>query len=128
MQIAAVGNRCKHMQCYDLKSYIHTVRHQKNLEKRWRCPECDQVVLPEDLTLDHVVQSILDRPWVARQELVILENGERLRRFKKIRDENTLQFDKDAKWTVLGAARAQCISSSSSSSSSSDVEVTEPSP
>eukprot|EP00578_Thalassiosira_sp_NH16_P005711 CAMPEP_0181139682 /NCGR_PEP_ID=MMETSP1071-20121207/34910_1 /TAXON_ID=35127 /ORGANISM="Thalassiosira sp., Strain NH16" /LENGTH=237 /DNA_ID=CAMNT_0023226601 /DNA_START=220 /DNA_END=929 /DNA_ORIENTATION=- len=41
------GRHCKHMQCFDLKSYLHSNRHVTG--GRWRCGVCEDFVSAKDL-------------------------------------------------------------------------------
>ena len=54
--LPARGHDCKHIQCFDLESYL-----QLNCERgSWRCPVCSKTALLEGLEIDQYVWSILN--------------------------------------------------------------------
>ncbi|XP_048472191.1 zinc finger MIZ domain-containing protein 1a isoform X6 [Rhincodon typus] len=55
IQLPARGHDCKHVQCFDLESYL-----QLNCERgTWRCPVCNKTALLEGLEVDQYMWSIL---------------------------------------------------------------------
>ncbi|XP_067857413.1 zinc finger MIZ domain-containing protein 1-like isoform X5 [Heptranchias perlo] len=55
IQLPARGHDCKHIQCFDLESYL-----QLNCERgTWRCPVCNKTALLEGLEVDQYMWGIL---------------------------------------------------------------------
>ncbi|XP_032869938.1 zinc finger MIZ domain-containing protein 1-like isoform X2 [Amblyraja radiata] len=55
IQLPARGHDCKHIQCFDLESYL-----QLNCERgTWRCPVCNKAALLEGLEVDQYMWGIL---------------------------------------------------------------------
>uniref|UniRef100_A0AAQ4RUP2 SP-RING-type domain-containing protein n=1 Tax=Gasterosteus aculeatus aculeatus TaxID=481459 RepID=A0AAQ4RUP2_GASAC len=55
IQLPARGHDCRHVQCFDLESYL-----QLNCERgTWRCPVCNKTVLLEVLEVDQYMLGIL---------------------------------------------------------------------
>uniref|UniRef100_A0A4W5LD29 SP-RING-type domain-containing protein n=1 Tax=Hucho hucho TaxID=62062 RepID=A0A4W5LD29_9TELE len=56
IQLPARGHDCKHVQCFDLESYL-----QLNCERgTWRCPVCSKTALLEGLEVDQYMWGILN--------------------------------------------------------------------
>ncbi|CAF98642.1 unnamed protein product, partial [Tetraodon nigroviridis] len=56
IQLPARGHDCKHVQCFDLESYL-----QLNCERgTWRCPVCNKAALLEGLEVDQYMWGILN--------------------------------------------------------------------
>ncbi|MGH0118179.1 UNVERIFIED_CONTAM: hypothetical protein FKN15_045326, partial [Acipenser sinensis] len=56
IQLPARGHDCKHIQCFDLESYL-----QLNCERgTWRCPVCNKTALLEGLEVDQYMWGILN--------------------------------------------------------------------
>ncbi|KAL6475794.1 hypothetical protein MHYP_G00168340 [Metynnis hypsauchen] len=56
IQLPARGHDCKHVQCFDLGSYL-----QLNCERgTWRCPVCNKTALLEGLEVDQYMWGILN--------------------------------------------------------------------
>ncbi|XP_074448914.1 zinc finger MIZ domain-containing protein 1 isoform X15 [Larus michahellis] len=56
IQLPARGHDCKHVQCFDLESYL-----QLNCERgTWRCPVCNKTALLEGLEVDQYMWGILN--------------------------------------------------------------------
>ncbi|XP_016326460.1 zinc finger MIZ domain-containing protein 1-like isoform X1 [Sinocyclocheilus anshuiensis] len=56
IQLPARGYDCKHMQCFDLESYL-----ELNCERgSWRCPVCNKAALLEGLEVDQYMWGILN--------------------------------------------------------------------
>ncbi|XP_076142324.1 zinc finger MIZ domain-containing protein 1a isoform X2 [Alosa pseudoharengus] len=56
IQLPARGHDCKHVQCFDLESYL-----QLNCERgTWRCPVCNKSALLEGLEVDQFMWGILN--------------------------------------------------------------------
>uniref|UniRef100_A0A665WAY8 Zinc finger MIZ domain-containing protein 1-like n=1 Tax=Echeneis naucrates TaxID=173247 RepID=A0A665WAY8_ECHNA len=92
IQLPARGHDCKHVQCFDLESYL-----QLNCERgTWRCPVCNKTALLEGLEVDQYMWGILNfeevtidptcswRPVPIKSELHIKEDpdGPLAKRFK----------------------------------------------
>lgn len=84
---AAVGKWCRHLQCFDLHSYIRITRKQRSLRNRWQCPVCALPTRPEALTLDLYTQNILN-------QTVWQEN-------RPVSDEDEVIFDVSGNWTPV---------------------------
>merc|ERR1712187_911867 len=97
IQTAAVGKHCRHLQCFDLEAYIRTTKLQSNFEQRWQCPTCTRRILPADISLDPLVQAIL-------QDEIWIQNG------RRPSDDDEVCFDADGKWTVVSQASPQADS------------------
>ncbi|XP_072410436.1 zinc finger MIZ domain-containing protein 1-like isoform X1 [Chiloscyllium punctatum] len=55
IQLPARGQACKHIQCFDLESYL-----QLNCDRgTWRCPVCNKMALLEGLEIDQYMWGIL---------------------------------------------------------------------
>ncbi|XP_070185204.1 zinc finger MIZ domain-containing protein 1-like isoform X2 [Littorina saxatilis] len=55
IQLPARGHDCKHIQCFDLDSYL-----KLNCERgTWRCPVCNKTALLEGLEIDQYIWAIL---------------------------------------------------------------------
>ncbi|XP_077418126.1 zinc finger MIZ domain-containing protein 2-like isoform X3 [Vanacampus margaritifer] len=55
IQLPARGHDCRHIQCFDLESYL-----QLNCERgTWRCPVCNKTALLEGLEMDQYMLGIL---------------------------------------------------------------------
>uniref|UniRef100_H9FXI4 Zinc finger MIZ domain-containing protein 2 isoform 2 n=1 Tax=Macaca mulatta TaxID=9544 RepID=H9FXI4_MACMU len=56
IQLPARGHDCRHIQCFDLESYL-----QLNCERgTWRCPVCNKTALLEGLEVDQYMWGILN--------------------------------------------------------------------
>ncbi|XP_035389694.1 zinc finger MIZ domain-containing protein 1-like isoform X2 [Electrophorus electricus] len=56
IQLPSRGHDCKHVQCFDLESYL-----QLNCERgTWRCPVCNKTALLEGLEVDQYMWGILN--------------------------------------------------------------------
>lgn len=97
-----VGKRCRHLQCYDLAAYIATTRKQSNLANRWVCPVCARPTRPQDLTLDHVAQSILHDEVPA------------------LGDDAAVRFDSDGSWSLVAQESAPTAAAGSSADGNAD--------
>ncbi|CAE7414897.1 NFI1 [Symbiodinium natans] len=71
---AARGSRCEHLQCFDLHSYIHTMRSIPP-KHAWCCPICDQPAPLHQLRLDAFAQSVVDSTAANVTEVLVADNG-----------------------------------------------------
>eukprot|EP00439_Symbiodinium_sp_Y106_P016819 s1548_g2.t1 len=55
------GERCAHLQCFDLKAYIEINKNMAAFNKRWTCPVCGLLCKPSDLFLDMYMLTILEK-------------------------------------------------------------------
>jgi len=55
INIPAKGKACKHIQCFDLYSYLDM--NQRN--PKWKCPVCAKIILNDDLLVDGYMEKIL---------------------------------------------------------------------
>jgi len=94
IKTAAVGKRCRHVQCFDLEAYISTTRNQSNFERRWECPICTERILPTDISFDVLAQTILDdKAWT--------------RDGRQPSSDDSVLFQSDGTWSVLTSSAAQ---------------------
>lgn len=103
---AARGSRCEHLQCFDLNSYIHTMRSIPP-KHAWCCPICDQPAPLHQLRLDAFAQSIVDNTAANVTEVLVADNG----KFEVSATEELLQDSSDeealkAEQAVQAAAEA----------------------
>ncbi|KAK7918772.1 hypothetical protein WMY93_010056 [Mugilogobius chulae] len=89
IQLPARGHDCKHVQCFDLESYL-----QLNCERgTWRCPVCNKTALLEGLEVDQYISEFEEvtidptcswRPVAIKSEIHIKEDpdGPMSKRFK----------------------------------------------
>jgi len=71
----AKGKVCKHIQCFDLYSYLDM--NQRN--PKWKCPVCSKIILHDDLIIDGYMEKIL----------------------LEARRAETIKINPDASWDVL---------------------------
>jgi len=74
MVTAVRGADCDHLQCFDLGSYLHTMRSMppKHL---WCCPVCDKPAPIHRLRFDAFAQSVLDSTEANVTEVLVADNG-----------------------------------------------------
>ena len=60
IKIAGRGVNCKHLRCFDLAYFLDVNRHTSNINLRWLCPICYDLLLPKGLVKDTFIQGILD--------------------------------------------------------------------
>ncbi|XP_053991883.1 uncharacterized protein LOC128883491 isoform X2 [Hylaeus volcanicus] len=58
--IPSRGKHCKHLQCFDLQSFLDITKKSKVFNSRWKCPECSLIVRPDTLVEDAFVSFILN--------------------------------------------------------------------
>ncbi|XP_072311951.1 zinc finger MIZ domain-containing protein 1-like [Eucyclogobius newberryi] len=69
IQLPARGHDCKHVQCFDLESYL-----QLNCERgTWRCPVCNKSALLEGLEVDQYMWGILNATQNSEFEEVTID-------------------------------------------------------
>lgn len=71
---AARGPKCEHLQCFDLASYVHTMRKIPP-KHAWCCPICDRPAPLQQLRLDAFAQSVLDATEANVTEVLVADNG-----------------------------------------------------
>ncbi len=71
MSLPGRANSCKHLQCFDLKSFL--MLNEKNA--KWQCPVCRQNAYLEDLHIDDVMRDILSVTSAAIHEVNFDKNG-----------------------------------------------------
>ncbi|CAK9026426.1 E3 SUMO-protein ligase SIZ2 (E3 SUMO-protein transferase SIZ2) (SAP and Miz-finger domain-containing protein 2), partial [Durusdinium trenchii] len=71
---AARGSACEHLQCFDLNSYIHTMRNIPP-KHAWCCPICDKPAPIHQLRLDAFAQSVIDSTASNVTEVLVADNG-----------------------------------------------------
>jgi len=71
---AARGVECDHLQCFDLPSYVHTMRNIPP-KHAWCCPICDRPAPLHQVRLDAFAQSILDATEPNVTEVLVADTG-----------------------------------------------------
>lgn len=71
---AARGVDCDHLQCFDLGSYLHTMRNIPP-KHAWCCPVCDKPTPLHQLRLDAFAQSVIDGSEANVTEVLVADNG-----------------------------------------------------
>eukprot|EP00913_Durusdinium_trenchii_P022463 g21100.t1 len=87
---AARGSACEHLQCFDLNSYIHTMRNIPP-KHAWCCPICDKPAPIHQLRLDAFAQSVIDSTASNVTEVLVADNG----KFEVSATEDDLQDSSD---------------------------------
>lgn len=94
MQLPARARDCKHVQCFDLQSYL--LMNEK--KPSWLCPVCDKPAPYDALIIDGLFKSILE----------------------KVKDVDEVEFTPDGQWTkVAMSGKGDKAKSSKSAQSSS---------
>jgi len=70
------GERCAHLQCFDLKAYIEINKNMAAFNKRWTCPVCGLLCKPSDLFLDMYMLTILEKTEDDDDEILFTQDGE----------------------------------------------------
>jgi len=65
---------CDHLQCFDLESYIHTMRSIPP-KHAWCCPICDRPAPLHRLRLDAFAQSVIDATEPNVTEVLVADTG-----------------------------------------------------
>merc|ERR1712150_127361 len=71
---AVRGPDCDHLQCFDLDSYVHTMRKIPP-KHAWCCPICDRPAPVHRLRVDTFAQSILDATEPNVTEVLVADSG-----------------------------------------------------
>lgn len=84
------GKQCRHMQCFDLRNYLHTNATVSG--GRWRCGVCEDFVPVEDLVVDGMMVSMLEEIGKnkisgSRDKIQMSKNGS-----WKFMEENRLRY------------------------------------
>lgn len=74
IETAARGLQCEHLQCFDLQSYLHTMRNIPP-KHAWCCPVCDKPAPLHQLRLDAFAQSVVDKSADNVIEVLVADNG-----------------------------------------------------
>mmetsp|Transcript_29358 Transcript_29358/g.75096 ORF Transcript_29358/g.75096 Transcript_29358/m.75096 type:complete len:541 (+) Transcript_29358:29-1651(+) len=74
MNIPVRGQRCPHLQTFDLEAYMHA-NGTGNFNKRWRCPVCDIEAQPKTLVVDMYVCEILKQAPMDCEEVCVGDDG-----------------------------------------------------
>mmetsp|Transcript_25691 Transcript_25691/g.59883 ORF Transcript_25691/g.59883 Transcript_25691/m.59883 type:complete len:614 (-) Transcript_25691:79-1920(-) len=71
---AARGDECDHLQCFDLESFVHTMR---NIPPKhgWCCPVCDKPTPLHRIRLDAFAQQVLDKAPENAMEVLVADTG-----------------------------------------------------
>ncbi|KAH0478834.1 MAG: hypothetical protein KVP17_003565 [Porospora cf. gigantea B] len=75
IQTPVRGYKCRHMQCFDLDSYLTVTAQSRAFNQRWKCPECHLVVRPADLRVDCLFRDILEKAPENAVEVLVLADG-----------------------------------------------------
>ncbi|CAE7379564.1 PIAL2 [Symbiodinium natans] len=70
------GERCAHLQCFDLKAYIEINKGMAAFNKRWTCPVCSIMCKPSDMFLDMYMLTILEKTEDDDDEICFTQDGE----------------------------------------------------
>lgn len=105
---AARGSGCEHLQCFDLNSYIHTMRNIPP-KHAWCCPICDKPTPLHQLRLDAFAQSVIDSTASNVTEVLVADNGKfevsaTEDAFQDSSDEEALKAEQAAHAAAAGAA------------------------
>jgi len=72
----ARGKKCRHLQCFDLETYLISNQKMSVINKRWRCPVCDITVKPPgDLFIDTFFVKILAETGEYDEEVAFDSTG-----------------------------------------------------
>uniref|UniRef100_A0A1A9VKS5 SP-RING-type domain-containing protein n=1 Tax=Glossina austeni TaxID=7395 RepID=A0A1A9VKS5_GLOAU len=71
MQTPARGVACKHLQCFDLATYLRT----NYKDEMWRCPECDEYAPIERLEIDEFYGFLLTTLKTSNVKEVIIDSS-----------------------------------------------------
>jgi len=71
---AARGEQCDHLQCFDLPSFIHTMRNAPP-KHGWCCPVCDTPTPLHRIRLDAFAQRVLDKAPENAIEVLVADTG-----------------------------------------------------
>jgi len=71
---AARGVDCDHLQCFDLGSFVHTMRNIPP-KHAWCCPVCDKPTPLHQLRLDAFAQSVINGSEANVTEVLVADNG-----------------------------------------------------
>jgi len=74
ISLATRGPMCDHLQCFDLESYIHTMRSIPP-KHAWCCPICDRPAPLHRLRLDAFAQSVIDATEPNVTEVLVADTG-----------------------------------------------------
>eukprot|EP00927_Polykrikos_kofoidii_P079371 TRINITY_DN76161_c0_g1_i1.p1 TRINITY_DN76161_c0_g1~~TRINITY_DN76161_c0_g1_i1.p1 ORF type:complete len:637 (-),score=133.86 TRINITY_DN76161_c0_g1_i1:67-1977(-) len=74
IETAARGSCCDHLQCFDLGSFVHTMRNIPP-KHAWCCPICDKPAPLHQLRLDAFAQSVLDETAANVTEVLVADTG-----------------------------------------------------
>lgn len=73
MTVPARGLRCRHIQCFDLEYFLACIKGQLHI-KRWRCPVCKKYCRPHELTVDTLVEKILQTSTEGHQQVEFMKS------------------------------------------------------
>ncbi|KPJ18923.1 Zinc finger MIZ domain-containing protein 1 [Papilio machaon] len=87
--LPARGHECKHIQCFDLESYL-----QLNCERgSWRCPVCNKPAQLEGLEVDQYMWGILNTLNGSDVDEVTIDNGANWKAAKSVTNSGIKQED-----------------------------------
>lgn len=76
MKTPARGFRCRHLQCFDLQTYLSTNYRIAAFNRRWRCPVCDVELKPTDLFIDTYLLQVQEQAGIDSEEVAFDSLGE----------------------------------------------------
>lgn len=74
IETAARAEKCDHLQCFDLASFVHTMKTIPP-KHAWCCPICDKPAPLHQLRLDAFAQSVLDNTDENVIEVLVADTG-----------------------------------------------------
>jgi hypothetical protein len=104
MRTPVRGRHCKHMQCFDLKNFLHS--NERMSGGRWRCGACESFVSVRDLVhcglFQAMVDTLGDQVSGARDKVSIRPDGT-----WKLMDENKLRYSKQKRGGSSAATKTE---------------------
>ena len=79
MTLPSRGTECKHLQCFDLESYLKANGEQGNGSCLWKCPVCNKNLFLEGLEIDQFTWSIVQTQRFAEADEVSIDHAANVR-------------------------------------------------
>jgi len=107
MSMAAIktpvrGQKCKHLNCFDLRNYLHY--NSKVCGGRWRCAVCEDFVAVEDLVYDGLIAKVLEVHGkdicASRDQMQLTKDGN-----WKLLEQNKLRYQKRKAGSLPGSSQ-----------------------
>ncbi|KAL7067755.1 MIZ zinc finger domain-containing protein [Cryptosporidium serpentis] len=74
LELPGRGIYCRHINCFDIKSFIQINSTIKAFNSRWKCPLCFYIIRPTMLNIDIFVQKLLNDPNIPKDNNKITIN------------------------------------------------------